>query len=171
MHFFATISKRTENVVLIQFRHTHIHKVTNYFLVHNICHLFHPSLLPPGTFSRPPAQNTSLISAHQRSWCKCPFFSRTCESLQQGHRTCQSFAKPFCSNSLVKDSPPKSPFSANFAPSSNIKRQAWKETYKCKQCDCLLANGETFDETHERDVPTALQMVTFTKVSKRKKQF
>ena len=32
-------------------------------------------------------------------------------------------------------------------------------------------NGETFDETHERDVPTALQMVTFTKVSKRKKKF
>ena len=79
--------------------------------------------------------------------------------------------KPFCSNSLVKDSPPQSPFSANFAPSCNIKRQAWKETYKCKHCDCLLANSETFDETHARDVPTALQMVTFTKVSKRKKSF
>ena len=51
--------------------------------------------------------------------------------------------KPFCSNSLVKDSSPKSPFSANFAPSCNIKSQAWKETYKYKHCDC-----ETFDETH-----------------------
>ena len=60
---------------------------------------------------------------------------------------------------------------ANFA-TSFIKRQAaWKWTYKCKHCDCLLANGETFDETHARDVPTALQMVTFTKVSKRKKKF
>ena len=49
---------------------------------------------------------------------------------------------------------PKSPFAPNFAPSSNIKRQAWKETYKCKHCDCLLANSETFDETHARDVPT-----------------
>ena len=35
----------------------------------------------------------------------------------------------------------------------------------------MLANSETFDETHARDVPTALQMVTFTKVSKRKKSF
>ena len=34
----------------------------------------------------------------------------------------------------------------------------------------MLANSETFDETHARDVPTALQMVTFTKVSKRKKK-
>ena len=65
---------------------------------------------------------------------------------------------------------PKSPFAANFAPRSNIKRQAWKETYiYANTVTVCWANGETFDETHARDVPTALQMVTFTKVSKRKK--
>ena len=38
-------------------------------------------------------------------------------------------------------------------------RQALKETYKCKHCDFLFSNSETFDETHARDVPTTLQMM------------
>ena len=40
MHFFAPILKQT---VLVQ-TYIYIHKMTNHFLAHNICHLFHPSL-------------------------------------------------------------------------------------------------------------------------------
>ena len=71
MHFFAPILKQT---VLVQ-TYIYIHKMTNHFLAHNICHLFHPACLS-GTFSPPPAQNTSLISVHQKR-CKCPLSSRS----------------------------------------------------------------------------------------------
>ena len=55
---------------------------------------------------------------------------------------------------------------ANFA-TSFIKRQAaWKWTYKCKHCDCLLANGETFDEAHARDVPATVPAPTVAPNSK-----